>query len=38
MLETIITIILVPFALGAVVFTGCIIAGTVKYFANGKKN
>ena len=37
MLETIITIILVPLTLGAVVFTGCIIAGTVKYLTK-KKN
>ena len=37
MLETVITIILIPLALGAVVFTGCIIAGTVKYFTK-KKN
>ena len=37
MLETVITIILIPFALGAVVFTGCMIAGTVKYLTK-KKN
>ena len=37
MLETIITIILIPFALGAVVFTGCMIVGTVKYLTK-KKN
>lgn len=37
MLETIITIILVPVALVAVVFTGCVIAGTVKYFKNKKQ-
>lgn len=30
MLETVVTIILVPIALCAVVFTGCVIVGTVK--------
>lgn len=38
MLETIITIILVPVALVAVVFTGCVVAGTVKYFKGKKKS
>ncbi len=38
MLETVVTIILVPLALGAIVFTGCIVAGVVKYIAGKKKN
>lgn len=32
MLETIITIILTPIALAAVVVSGCIVAGTIKAF------
>jgi uncharacterized membrane protein YraQ (UPF0718 family) len=36
MLETVVTIILIPFAIGAVVITGAIIAGVIKYF-NKKK-
>lgn len=38
MLETIITIILIPFALGAIIFSGAIIAGTVTYLRSLKKN
>lgn len=39
MLETIITIILIPFALGAIIFSGCMVAGTIKYIAQKcKKN
>ena len=36
MLETIITIILVPVALCAVVLTGAIVAGVIKYFKSKK--
>lgn len=32
MLETIITIILIPIALGAILVSGAIIAGIIKYF------
>jgi hypothetical protein len=38
MLETIITIILVPVALVSVIFTGALIVGTVKCLADKKKN
>lgn len=38
MLETVITIILIPLALGAVVFTGCVVAGVCKYFTDKKKS
>lgn len=40
MLETIITIILIPFALGAVIITGAMVAGVVQYFTgrNRAKN
>lgn len=37
MLETVVTIILIPFALGAVVLTGAIIAGVIKCFTDRKK-
>lgn len=38
MLETVITIILLPIALGAIVFTGCIVAGVCKYLTERKKS
>ena len=39
MLETIITIILIPFALGAIIFTGAIVVGVCKAIKNAfKKN
>lgn len=37
MLETVITIILIPLALGAIVFTGCVIAGVAKYINKRNK-
>lgn len=36
MLETVVTIILIPFAIGAVIITGAIIAGVMKYFREKK--
>lgn len=38
MLETVITIILIPLALGAVVFSGCVVAGVAKYISGRKKS
>jgi hypothetical protein len=38
MLETVITIILIPLALGSIVFTGCVIAGVCKYITDKKKS
>lgn len=38
MLETVLTIILIPIALGSVVFTAALFAGICKYFADKKKN
>lgn len=38
MLETVITIILIPFALGAIVFSGCMIAAVYKYITDKKKS
>lgn len=38
MLETIITIILIPFALGAIIFSAAMVVGTVSYLRSLKKN
>lgn len=37
MLETVITIILIPLALGAIVFTGCVVAGVIKFIKQRKR-
>lgn len=37
MLETVVTIILVPLAVCAVIFTGCLLVGTVKSIKKGLK-
>lgn len=36
MLETVVTIILIPIALGAIVFTGAILVGVLKCFKRKK--
>jgi hypothetical protein len=36
MLETIVTIILIPFALGAIVLSGAILVGVIKCFKRNK--
>jgi hypothetical protein len=38
MLETVVTIILIPIALGSIVFTGAIIAGVCAYIKENKKS
>lgn len=38
MLEIILCIVLLPFAIGAAVFTGCLIAGTIKGIAQAIKD
>jgi hypothetical protein len=37
MIETLITIILFPVALGAIIVSGCMVAGVVKYFKEHKR-